>query len=47
MRSWGFCDEDDAMKKSDIDMGIENLWEDMKQSLLEAISIDILPSKLN
>jgi hypothetical protein len=35
------------MKQLDFDMGIENLWEDMKQSLLEATLIDILPRKLN
>jgi hypothetical protein len=28
-------------------MGIENLWEEMKQSLLEATLIDVLPYKFN
>lgn len=47
MRSWGFYNEEDVMKQLEIDMGIENLWEEMKQSLLEATLIDVLPYKFN
>jgi len=43
-RSFGFCDEDDDMKKWVDDMGLENKWEVMKASLQEATYWSLLPS---
>jgi hypothetical protein len=41
MHNWGFCEEDDVMKKLAMDMKINNSWEETKMSLIETTSISI------
>ncbi len=38
MWSWGFREEDDIMKNLAVDMGFDNLHEEMKVSPMEATS---------
>jgi hypothetical protein len=44
MQSWGFQEEDFAMKKLVVKMEIESLWKAMTLSFIETTSLSIFPS---
>jgi hypothetical protein len=45
MHNWGFCEEDDVMKKLAMDMKINNSWEETKMSLCEFMVFAIIMLK--